>query len=130
MKYLKLFENFTDIITLYHGTCLDNAKELVKNGWKPFSGIVGGNMGQNNYLYVTSEIEDALWFAEEKGCNTIIEIKNIPINYLKFDPEDGDADLYNYNINVAINKLKNGYESPIKFVIIHELSADKFKIIQ
>lgn len=130
MKYLKLYEDFTDSITLYHGTCLGNAEQLIKDGWKPYSGGVGGNMGQNKYLYVTSGIEDALWFAEEKGCNTIVEIKNIPINFLKFDPEDGCADLYDYSITTALNKLKNGYDSPIKFVITQELSAEKFKIIQ
>lgn len=29
-----------------------------------------------------------MWFAEEKGCNTVIEIMNIPIDYLRPDPED------------------------------------------
>jgi hypothetical protein len=130
MKHLKLYEEFSETITLYHGTCLGNAEQLVKDGWKPYSGTMGSNMGQSSYLYVTSEKEDALWFAEEKGCSSIVEIKDIPIVFLKFDPEDGDADLYDYSITTAINKLKNGYDSPIKFVITHELSAEKFKIIQ
>ena len=129
MKHLKLYEEFSETITLYHGTCLWNAEQLVKDGWKPHSGGIGSNMGQTKYLYVSSEIEDALWFAEEKGCSSVVEIKNIPIEYLKFDPEDGCADLYGYSITTAIDKLKNGYDSPIKFVITKQISADKFKII-
>ena len=130
MKYIKLFENFNNTITMYHGTCLGNAENLIKNGWKPKSGTVGGNMGQNKYLYLTSEKEDALWFAQEKGCNTVIEVKNIPIDYLIFDPEDGDPDLYDYKIQNAIDKIinKTRYSTPVKLALTKELDSYHFKI--
>lgn len=132
MKHLQIFENFNKTITMYHGTCLNNAEKLIKNGWKPYSGLIGGNLGQNKYLYLTSEKQDALWYAEEKGCNTIIEISNIPISYLIFDPEDGMPDLYDYKIGNAINKIinKTKYSLPVKLALTKELDSSHFKIIK
>lgn len=127
MKYIKRFEaNFKNNITLYHGTCEHNANELLKNGWSPNQIGQGGNMGQPQYLYVSTEPEDALWFAEEKGCNTVLKIINTPIESLKFDPEDGCADLFDYSIDVALKKLENEYQSPIKFVITKPLGNEHF----
>jgi hypothetical protein len=36
-------ENNERKLTLYHGTCLENAKKLIKNGWSPRSGCSGSN---------------------------------------------------------------------------------------
>lgn len=74
---------------LYHGTCQDSAENMVKNGWSPNSHGVGGNDGNPSFLYVTNEYDNAMWFAEEKGCNTVIELKEIPIDSMGVDPEDG-----------------------------------------
>ena len=82
-----LFETLNRKLTLYHGTCKENADNLVENGWKP-SNRIGSNMGQGQYLYLSSEPEDALWFAQEKGCDTVVEVKDIPIELLRPDPED------------------------------------------
>ena len=46
-------------------------------------------MGQNKYLYVTNEIENARWFANENGCDTILKLENVPIESVGVDPEDG-----------------------------------------
>jgi hypothetical protein len=78
MKYIKNFKDNVKI-KLYHGTCLDNAKSLVDNGWSP-KDYIGSNLGESKYLYFSSGIDDALWFAEQKGCNTILEITmNYPL---------------------------------------------------
>lgn len=126
MKHIKLFENFKETITLYHGTCNINAISLIENGWKPNLVKSGSNQGNPSYLYLTSSEEDAKWFAEEKGCNTVLEVVDVPITYLIFDPEDGDADLYDYNISNAINKIKNGYQIPIKFALVKPLHKEHF----
>lgn len=89
-NYINIIENInTNIEKLYHGTCLESANNIIDNGWYPKSSSTGGNMGQNKYLYLTTHKDNALWFANEIGCDTLVEISNIPINYLLVDPEDG-----------------------------------------
>lgn len=112
-------ETKSDTITLYHGTCLENAKELIKNGWDV--GRTGGNLGQSKYLYLSSGYEDAMWFAEEKGCNTVVEIKDIPLDYLLPDPEDEAG----YTMSELLNRT-GGY--PSKYVLTKPLSAKHFSI--
>ena len=130
MKLIKHFENFNtnDVITLYHGTCVNNAKNLIKHGWKPNSNSYGSNLGQSKYLYLTSMSEDAMWFANQKDCNTIINVIDIPIDCLMFDPEDGDGDIYDYDIKKAIKKINSGYPLPIKFSLIKPLDKSHFII--
>lgn len=133
MKHIKYYEThineLNETITLYHGTSIGNAEYIVKNGWFPRTSGSGGNMGQSKYLYITSEIGDARWFANENGDDTIMKISNINIMDLKFDPEDGDADLFDYKISNAIDKLKNGYDMPIKFVLYKPTDKSHFSII-
>jgi hypothetical protein len=75
MKHLKLYEDYGfNVITMYHGTCKSSAEYLIENGWKPNQIHSGSNQGQSKYLYLTSIKEDALWFAEEKGCNDILKV--------------------------------------------------------
>jgi hypothetical protein len=80
------------IKALYHGTCENQAQMLLATGWSPSRHFKGGNAGQTKYLYLTSEYDDALWFAQEKGCNTVLKLTNVPIDYLIVDPEDGTGD--------------------------------------
>lgn len=133
MKYIKYYETHINelnkTITLYHGTSIENAEYITKHGWTPRTSGSGGNSGQPKYLYVTSEIDDAKWFANENGSNIIIKISNINILDLKFDPEDGDADLFDYKISNAIDKLKNGYNMPIKFILYKFTDKSHFSII-
>ncbi len=56
MSNIKNFNNFInenykniDKLTLYHGTCLPNAQNIIDNGWKPLSSSYGSNMGNSNY---------------------------------------------------------------------------------
>jgi hypothetical protein len=88
-----------DVSILYHGTCPKNAASLVRDGWTPRSGSQGGNMGQTRYLYLTTDREDALWFAQEKGCDTVVEIHDVPVDHLIVDPEDGSSDTLDNEIN-------------------------------
>ncbi len=108
-------------LTLYHGTCPENANELINNGWKPSDGGMGANMGNPKHLYLSSEPEDALWFAQEKGCGTLVEIKNIPIEYLRPDPEDEAG----YKMGELINRIKTT-QFPAKFILTQPLDSNHF----
>lgn len=124
MKLFNQFinENVNRTLTLYHGTCEGNSKNLIDNGWKPINSGYGGNMGNPNYLYLSSEPEDALWFAEENGCNTVIEIMNIPIDYLRPDPEDEAG----FTMKELLDRIDtNGF--PAKFILIKPLDNTHFK---
>jgi len=117
-----ILENNTRKLTLYHGTCRENANNLVENGWKPINKS-GSNMGNPNYLYLSSEPEDALWFAEEKGCNTVVEVKDIPIEFLRPDPEDEAG----FTMSDLLNRIDTtGY--PAKFALFQSLDNKHFKI--
>jgi len=78
-------------ITVYHGTCDSDADYLLQNGYNPNNKntMVGGNIGQRGLLYVTTEPENAFWFAQEKGCDVVLEISDVSIEALIVDPEDG-----------------------------------------
>ena len=116
-------ENVSRTLTLYHGTCESNGKNLIENGWKPINSGYGGNMGNPNYLYLSSEPEDALWFAEEKGCNTVIEVINIPIDYLRPDPEDEAG----FTMKELLDRIDtNGF--PVKFILTKPLDNSHFKL--
>jgi len=79
------------IVTLYHGTTEDAANALLSGGWKPNSGTMGGNCGNPRLLYLTTDPENALWFAQEKGGNTVLAVQ-VPFDSLVVDPEDGSRD--------------------------------------
>ena len=107
-------------VTLYHGTCEDSANSLVKNGWSPNSGGIGGNVGQSKYLYLTTEPEDALWFAEEKGCDSIVQV-HAPLDALLVDPEDGTG-------KTVEEEIHNSLGLPGKVVLTKPLPAQNFRI--
>jgi len=129
MKHLRLFEEFDkeDIITLYHGTTEHSAKALINNGWVS-GNYIGSNMGNSNYLYLTSEPEDALWFANENGGNSIVEVSNIPISYLRPDPEDEAG----YTMYELLDYLysDNKYKLPVKFILTKPLDEKHFNIYE
>jgi len=121
MKISDLFHEDNSTITLYHGTCSEFAKILLANGWQPGTAISGANMGQSRYLYLTTDPDDALWFAQEKGCDTVLKVSNVPISILKVDPEDGVGD----NVYDELNS-KRGL--PGKVVATSPLSKDHFSV--
>jgi hypothetical protein len=110
-----------DTVALYHGTCKDAAEQLIRNGWKPNTGSQGGNMGQARYLYCSTHPSDALWFAQEKGCDTVIKIVKVPLSSLRVDPEDGTADTLHDELN-----LPHGL--PGKVVLTKPLGPQHFDI--
>jgi len=114
-------ENTMIIPVLYHGTCSHSAENLIKNGWTPRSWAQGANMGQSRYLYLSSDSDDALWFAEEKGCNTVVQVKNVPTDLLRVDPEDGIG-------SSVIDELNNPHGLPGKVVLISALGPEYFSI--
>ena len=79
------------------------------------------------YLYLTSGIEDARWFANEKGEDTIIEVKDIPIEYLRPDPEDEAG----FSMNELLARIYNNakYKFPSKFILTQPLNSNHFNII-
>lgn len=109
-------------LKLYHGTSLRNANLLLKNGWQPNKVSRGANQGQTKYLYLTTEPLDALWFAEEKGESTILQIM-VPIEYLIVDPEDGVGETIEEELKIS-KRLK----MPAKFALIKELEASNFDL--
>jgi len=122
-EILRLIETNDFIPVLYHGTCIENAKSLIKNGWSPRSGSMGGNMGQSKYLYLTTDPEDAMWFANEKGCDTVISLHNVPKNFLIVDPEDGTYDTVDEELN-----SKHGF--PGKVALTKYLGSEHFKLFK
>ena len=132
-RYIKTFENFSNnkqvqTVDLYHGCSEYSVNYFIQYGWKPrHIDSIGSNMGRGDLLYLSSFWEDALWFAQEKGESSIIKVKNIPISYLIFDPEDGDPDLYDYKIENAITTIKKG-ELPVKLALTKPLSKEHFEI--
>lgn len=110
-----------NFITLYHGTRLENGLNLIENGWKPSEGRMGGNIGQPKYLYLTSEPENALWYSNENGGDVIIEINNIPIDYLRPDPEDEAG----YTMSDLLERMKRT-KLPSNFVLIKPLTSEHF----
>lgn len=114
-----LSESIENVITLYHGTTIDRAESLIQKGWSPNNGIVGANLGNKKYLYVTNVVENALWFAEQNGGATVVKIDNVPISYLKVDPEDGTEE----TVEQELNKK---YGLPAYLVLYKSLTFDHF----
>ncbi len=107
--------------TLYHGTCRENAEVILKNGWAPNQVSQGGNMGQSKCLYLSTQPEDAEWFANEKGCDTVIEVRNVPMSSLAVDPEDGTGETLE-------EELSNKLGLPGKVVVTKSLDKSHFRI--
>src|SRR5208283_5167375 len=110
--------------TLYHGTCPENAAAIMENGWQPNQVSSGGNAGQPQYLYLTNFPENAQWFANEKGCDTILEVRNIPMSYLQVDPEDGTEDTVERELNFSEKAF------PGTVVLTKPLPANHFKVFR
>lgn len=109
-------------VTLYHGTCPESAAVLLEDGWTPNSGSVGGNVGQAKYLYLTTEPGDARWFANEKGCDTILMLRDVPVSVLAVDPEDGTEDTVREELNKSTGL-------PGKVVLTKPLAANHFSVL-
>lgn len=118
----KLFENKDVTLTLYHGTSDIIGNYLIENGWKPRENGSGGNMGNPKYLYVSTNPEDARWFSNEIGEDTIIELENVPLEYIKPDPEDEAG----FTMTELLDRIKRT-KLPAKFIIIKELDKKYFK---
>ena len=119
MKLLKTFENFNETHTMYHGTSVENEKQLIENGFEPYGSCSGGQCGNPAYLYLTQSPESANWYACQKGNDgSVIEIKNIPKSYLGVDPEDG--------IYVIDNDLDKELKSGGSFILKNKLDESHF----
>jgi hypothetical protein len=123
MKIKEILSESNDSVTLYHGTCPESAKILMTVGWSPRTSGQGANMGQSRYLYLTSDPEDALWFAKEKGCGTVLKVSGVPMASLRVDPEDGVAD-------TVYDELHSSMGLPGKVVAFMPLSKEHFSIQQ
>lgn len=108
-------------ITLYHGTTPDSAELLMQNGWQPNSFASGSHCGQTRYLYLTTHPEDALWFANEKGSETVLEMKDVPYSMLKVDPEDGIGDTIEEEVG-------SPHGMPGKVVLTKAIDASAFEL--
>lgn len=113
----------SELVTLYHGTCSESAEILLANGWQPRITGLGANMGQPRYLYLTTDPEDALWFAQEKECDTVLKVSNVPMSLLKVDPEDGVGD-------TVYDELNSSSGIPGKVVAFAPLGKEHFEIFR
>jgi hypothetical protein len=118
---------YPQVITLYHGTSKSSGVNLEKNGWQSFSGGIGGNSGNPRYLSLTSDINDAQWFANEQGEDTIVEVKDIPIEFLIPDPDD-EAGFTMDDLLKRVNSISK-YKLPSKFALTKTLNSSHFTII-
>ena len=111
---------------MYHGTSSGSAQSLIKNGWKPNSGFVGGNFGNAKYLYLTNEPENAMWYANESGNDTVVKVSDVPIEFLRPDPEDEAG----YTMTELFDRINHPmFPSPSCFISTRELSSDYFSIL-
>jgi RNA:NAD 2''-phosphotransferase len=106
--------------TLYHGTTAENAELLLEHGWEPNKVSGGGNCGQSRYLYLSTGYEDALWFAEQKGSDIVLEVSDIPLDHLRVDPEDGVYD-------TVEEEMSSPGGFPGKLVLTRPLEASRFR---
>lgn len=120
--YINLVEQSQKVPTLYHGTCQDSADALLQNGWEPNVWPRGGNSGDPNYLYLSTDSEDAMWFANEKDCDVVIAVVDVPLDYLEVDPDDGTHD-------TVEAELSGHLGLPGKVVLIKRLSAQHFRSV-
>lgn len=111
-----------DTITLYHGTCEDNAAALMRQGWTPYRAPMGGNMGRRCYLYLSTDPEDARWFSNQKGCDVVMAVRDIPVALLRVDPEDGSSDTVEDELTLP-QRMKG---LPGKVVLTRALGPDHF----
>ena len=111
-----------EVPILYHGTDRESAENLIANGWTPNTWGQGGNMGQARYLYLTNGRENALWFAQEKGEDCVLEVTGVPLSFLNVDPEDGFGD-------TVEEELTSEHGLPGNVVLTKPLPASHFRIV-
>jgi len=111
-------------ITLYHGTSADSGNALVASGWKPNQWAVGGNCGSSRYLHCTTGRDDALWFAEEKGESTLVEVRDVAFAALIVDPDDGIGETVLDELAIA---ERTGF--PAKLALKQPLRAGYFRLV-
>lgn len=87
------------VVTLFHGTSAESAEALLRDGWQPLSSPAGNQMGRRNLLYLTTTAENAAWYAEQKGSDTVLEV-TLELDDLVVDPEDGTADTVDGELNL------------------------------
>jgi 8-oxo-dGTP pyrophosphatase MutT (NUDIX family) len=124
IELLEVVKSKSTTMTMYHGTSASSGKNLVVNGWQPNKWNQGGNLGQMKYLYLTTDSEDARWFANEKGEDTIVKVKHIPLNYLIVDSEDGTG-------KSVANELESSRRLglPAKLALTKPLPREHFSIL-
>jgi len=60
----------------------------VRDGLRGEAVASGANQGRRGHLYLSTDPFDALWFAEQKGEQTVLSV-TIAMDDLIVDPEDG-----------------------------------------
>lgn len=76
-------------------------------------------MGNLKYLYLTNNPSNALWFAQEKGCNTILELKVLK-SQLRVDPEDGIGDTVDEELERKVGNVVSYKEIPSSSFSIYD----------
>ena len=75
-------------LTLYHGTSASNAADLLEHGFDPARWRAGPNCGRRGLLYLTSDAENARWYAQRHDDGVVLALR-VRAGDLIVDPEDG-----------------------------------------
>jgi hypothetical protein len=94
----------------------------LSHGWEPNSGFKGTNQGNPRYLYVTTKPQNAEWFANERNCDTVLQLI-VSKAYLAVDPEDGIGETIDEELAAAERN-----HLPANLVVFKPLPANAFKI--
>jgi len=113
----------TETITLFHGTTTDSARLLEQNGWVPHSFPLGNHCGNPGLLYLTTTIENAMWYAQEKGDDAVVAVE-IEVSALIVDPEDGIGDTVQEEFEKS---SRSGM--PANFATRRPIPAERFAIV-
>jgi hypothetical protein len=110
------------IVVLFHGTTESAAVLLLAQGWGGRS-PVGANGGRPGFLYLTNVPENALWFAQEKGDDVVLEVR-VSVSDLKVDPDDG----MEQSVEAELAMAEGPHRLPGNVVLTKPLGPEAFSL--
>lgn len=87
-------------VLMYHGTSVENVREMAEKGFSPEGWRAGPNGGRRGMLYLTDDPVNAQWFADRTGEGCVISL-SVRACDLVVDPEDGMS-------NSVVEEMTNG----------------------
>ena len=108
---------------LYHGTTVENAGELLRNGWKPNNACVGANNGRPEYLYLSTNPVDAEFYGymNDEHRAVVLKVTDVPLAALAVDPQDSQR-------STVEQELADAANFPGRVVLTAPISASHFSL--